>query len=136
MPKELFLSSMMRWIAHPEQGSMEHTLISQVDVLREQMLSPLTQAAEAESEEAQKNAISPFSNHASQTLELDELWSLVGKKTNPVWIWIALCRESRQVVAYAVGDRSQTTCLCLWEDIPLAIGRAIASLISGQLTRL
>ena len=58
--KELFLSSMMRWIAHPEQGTMEHTLISQVEVLREQMLSPLTQAAEAESEEAQKNAISPF----------------------------------------------------------------------------
>lgn len=60
------------------------------------------------------------SNHASQILELDELWSFVGKKTNQAWIWIALCRESRQVVAYAVGDRSQTTCLCLWEDIPLA----------------
>lgn len=63
--KELFLSSMMRWIAHPEQGSMERTLISQVDVLREQMLSPLTQAAEAESEEAQKNAISPFGRFMS-----------------------------------------------------------------------
>jgi hypothetical protein len=57
--KELFLSSMMRWIAHPQQGTMEQTLISQVDVLREQMLSPVTLAAEAESEEASKNAISP-----------------------------------------------------------------------------
>ncbi|HEY7419155.1 MAG TPA: ATP-binding protein, partial [Ktedonobacteraceae bacterium] len=58
--KELFLSSMMRWIAHPQQDTMEHTLISQVNVLHEQMLSPLTQAAEAASEEAQKNVMSPF----------------------------------------------------------------------------
>ena len=34
-------------------------------------------------------------------LELDELWSFVLKKTNQAWIWIALCRKTRQVVAYA-----------------------------------
>jgi len=51
-------------------------------------------------------------------LELDDLWSFVGKKTNQVWIWIALCRKSRQVVAYAIGDRSQSTCRALWEAIP------------------
>src|SRR5690242_16057334 len=52
-------------------------------------------------------------------LELDELWSFVLKKTNQVWIWIALCRKTRQVVAYATGDRSETTCRQLWEAIPL-----------------
>jgi SpoVK/Ycf46/Vps4 family AAA+-type ATPase len=57
--KELFLSSMMRWIAHPEQGNMEQTLISQVDVLREQMLSPVTQAAEAESKNVGENKVHP-----------------------------------------------------------------------------
>ena len=41
-------------------------------------------------------------------------------KTNQAWIWIALCRKSRQVVAYAIGDRSQATCRRLWEAIPLA----------------
>lgn len=59
-------------------------------------------------------------NPASTILELDELWSFVARKTNQAWIWIALCRESRQVVAYAIGDRSQATCRCLWEAIPLA----------------
>jgi insertion element IS1 protein InsB len=54
------------------------------------------------------------------TLELDELWSFVMKKSNQAWIWIALCRKTRQVVAYAVGDRSEKTCRCLWESIPLA----------------
>ena len=34
-------------------------------------------------------------------LELDELWSCVMKKTNQAWMWIALCRKTRQVVAYA-----------------------------------
>jgi insertion element IS1 protein InsB len=32
-------------------------------------------------------------------LELDELWSFVFKRINKVWIWIALCRKTRQVVA-------------------------------------
>src|ERR1700688_2997675 len=35
----------------------------------------------------------------STTLELDELWSFVHKKANDSWIWIALCRKTRQVVA-------------------------------------
>ncbi len=51
-------------------------------------------------------------------LELDELWSFVLKKANQAWIWIALCRKTRQVVAYAIGDRSQKTCRTLWEAIP------------------
>ena len=55
---------------------------------------------------------------ASTILELDELWSFVLKKANDSWIWIALCRKTRQVVAYAVGDRSKKTCQRLWEAIP------------------
>ncbi len=48
--KELFLSSMMHWIAHPQQGSMDQVLTSQVNVLREQMMSTTTQAVEAKSQ--------------------------------------------------------------------------------------
>jgi len=51
-------------------------------------------------------------------LELDELWSFVLKKTNKRWIWIALCRRTRQVVAYFIGDRSETSCRELWNRIP------------------
>ena len=51
-------------------------------------------------------------------MELDELWSFVFKKSNQAWIWIALCRKTRQVVAYAVGDRSKETCKKLWNAIP------------------
>lgn len=51
-------------------------------------------------------------------LELDELWSFVLKKARKRWIWIALCRQSRQVVAFVVGDRSAKTCRRLWAAIP------------------
>src|SRR5437660_11777494 len=51
-------------------------------------------------------------------LELDELWSFVLKRANKRWIWIALCRATRQVVAYVIGDRSRATCQKLWEQIP------------------
>jgi insertion element IS1 protein InsB len=59
------------------------------------------------------------SDEDATVLELDELGSFVPKKTNQAWIWIALCRKTRQIVAYAVGDRSEATCRCLWEAIPL-----------------
>jgi len=35
-------------------------------------------------------------------------------------------RRTRQVVAYAIGDRSQKTCLLLWERVPLALRHALA----------
>ncbi len=56
----------------------------------------------------------------SATLELDELWSFVLKKAKEVWVWIALCRKTRQVVSYAVGDRGKQMCQRLWEGIPSA----------------
>ena len=44
-------------------------------------------------------------------LELDELWSFVGSKAQTLWLWVALCRRTRQVVAWTLGDRSlQSAC--------------------------
>ena len=44
-------------------------------------------------------------------LELDELWSFVSAKTQTLWLWVALCRRTRQIVAYTLGDRSlQSAC--------------------------
>jgi IS1 family transposase len=66
----------------------------------------------------------PDANDAEATiLELDERWSFVLKKTKQAWSWIALCRKTRQVVAYAVGDRSEKTCRTLWQAIPAASRR-------------
>lgn len=34
------------------------------------------------------------------------------------WLWVALCRRTRQVVAYVFGDRSEATCRRLWQKVP------------------
>lgn len=51
-------------------------------------------------------------------LELDEMWSFVLRKADKCWLWIAVCRRTRQVVAFVLGDRSEASCGMLWERIP------------------
>jgi IS1 family transposase len=37
--------------------------------------------------------------------EVDEMWSYVGKKREPRWLWHALDHRSGQVLAYVFGRR-------------------------------
>jgi IS1 family transposase len=61
---------------------------------------------------------------AAGVLELDEMWSFVLHRANKRWVGLALCRATRQVVAYVIGDRSAATCRKLWERIPAAYRHA------------
>ncbi len=45
--------------------------------------------------------------------ELDEMWSYVGKKTNPRWLWHAIDRRTGQVLAYVFGARKDKVFLQL-----------------------
>ena len=54
----------------------------------------------------------------NDTLELDEVWSFVYQRINQSWLWTALCRRTRQIVAYINSDHSEETCRALWERIP------------------
>ncbi len=58
-------------------------------------------------------------------MELDELWSFVYRRRNKKWVWLALCRRTRQIVAFAVGDRSEKTCRRLWQRVPAAYRRLV-----------
>lgn len=60
---------------------------------------------------------------AEDVLALDEVWSFVLKKANQRWVWVALCRRTRQMVAYFIGDHTETRCLQLWRRIPRAYTR-------------
>ena len=62
------------------------------------------------------DTLQPASN--DDVLELDEVWSFVQRRANKRWLWIALCRRTRQVVAYVIGDRSEKSCQLLWDAIP------------------
>jgi AAA+ superfamily predicted ATPase len=54
--KELFLSSMVRWISKQQQHDMENVMIEQENVLREQMVSAISQDAKLPDENAQNIA--------------------------------------------------------------------------------
>jgi insertion element IS1 protein InsB len=50
--------------------------------------------------------------------EVDELWSFVRRKADKQWLWLAFDKESRQVLAFFVGDRSRKSARKLWRRIP------------------
>lgn len=52
------------------------------------------------------------------TLQCDELWSFVGKRSHKVWVWLALDADTRAVVAVHVGDRSRESAKALWPQVP------------------
>ena len=51
-------------------------------------------------------------------LELDEMWTFVGRKKRKVWLWLAVERHSRRIVAWVLGDRSAATARRLWAQLP------------------
>lgn len=55
---------------------------------------------------------------AGDGLELDELRSFVGSQENVRWVWIALCRQTRQIVAFFVGDRPARSARAWRERLP------------------
>jgi insertion element IS1 protein InsB len=52
--------------------------------------------------------------------EADETWSFVEKRANKQWIWIAMDAQTRQVIAFHVGDRRRESAQALWDKIPVA----------------
>ncbi len=57
---------------------------------------------------------------ADDTLEMDELVSFVNEKWFKRLLWTTQCRRARQIVAFAICDRSETTARKLWQAIPQA----------------
>ena len=51
-------------------------------------------------------------------LEIDELWSFVLEKEQKRWVWIALCRRTRQIIAFYIGKRDEDAARQLEQRIP------------------
>ena len=56
-------------------------------------------------------------------LELDELWNFVQAKAQTLWLWVALCRRTRQIVGWTLGDRSLQGACDLRAALPLGYRR-------------
>ena len=56
--------------------------------------------------------------------ELDEIWSVVGRKKQPRWLWGALDHQTGRMMAYVFGRREDQALLALKALLaPLGIGR-------------
>jgi insertion element IS1 protein InsB len=54
----------------------------------------------------------------NQTLSFSQYRSCVRKKDQTRWVWTAMCRRTRQIVAFVMGDRRKATCFQFWQAIP------------------
>lgn len=53
-----------------------------------------------------KNIHPPIISEQNQTYEVDEMWTYVRNKKNPVWITYAINRKTKRVMAFSVGARN------------------------------
>jgi len=65
----------------------------------------LLQRLKPESVEVEIIRVEESEETAIEDSELDEMWSYVGKKSNPRWLWHAIDRRSGAVLAYVFGRR-------------------------------
>lgn len=63
---------------------------------------------------------------ANDIVEYDEMWTFVGSKAKRAWLWIALCRRTKQVVAYHLGNRTKKS----FEEFYLKVPANYAGCIS------
>ena len=63
--------------------------------------------------------------------EADEICSFVKQRTNKQWLWLAMERATRQIIAFHVGDRSHDSARPLWSNLP-AVYREQATFDTDQ----
>jgi len=65
-----------------------------------------------------KAAIPPWERPAyAKAIEIDEVFFYVGKKKRKRWLWLAVCRESKRILAHQIGKRDRPTVRKLLQKI-------------------
>jgi insertion element IS1 protein InsB len=82
----------------------------------------LVQCVEALPDHLHVQPVTCHGNVLMRRLEVaaDEMSSFVQARANTQWIWMAMDAQSRQVIAFHVGDRSRRRAKRLWAKIPQA----------------
>ena len=52
------------------------------------------------------------------TIECDEMWSFIGSKDDEIYIWLAIDRDTREIVGCFVGNRTRKSARQLWDSLP------------------
>ena len=46
------------------------------------------------------------------------MWSFVGSKNNQQWLWLAIDIETKEIVAFSLGERGEKGTNQLWNSLP------------------
>jgi IS1 family transposase len=49
--------------------------------------------------------------------ELDEMWSFIGKKREQCWLWYAFAPQTKQIIGYVLGRRTDESCRRLLDKL-------------------
>jgi IS1 family transposase len=60
-------------------------------------------------------------------IECDELWSFVQNSDDKQWVWLAIDRDTREIVGVHVGDRGREGAQALWASLPPVYRRCAVS---------
>ena len=52
------------------------------------------------------------------TIEYDEMWSFVFSKVHKFYIWLAIDRDTREIIGCYIGDRTRQSARKLWASLP------------------
>jgi len=75
--------------------------------------------------EIARNIDQPVFAEDRPTIEVDELWTYVGRKANEYWVAYALDRRTRQVIDFVVGKRTKGTLKLLIDRLLLLYPKTI-----------
>lgn len=53
------------------------------------------------------------------SIECDEMWSVVDNKKIEIYVWLAIDRNSREVVGCFIGDRTRKSARQIWASLPV-----------------
>ena len=71
----------------------------------------------------------------SSDIEIDELYLYIGSKKKKRWLWTALCRKTKRILAFHIGQRSRSAVTKLYENIkPIECNHYYTDSYKGFLT--
>ncbi|RSK31790.1 IS1 family transposase [Hymenobacter metallilatus] len=56
--------------------------------------------------------------HRPRELELDELWTFVGREQRKKWLWLAVELYTRRIIAWVLSSQGRATARRLWQALP------------------
>ena len=74
--------------------------------------------------------------HKEDIIEFDEVWSYVHDKQQQRWLWTAISRRTRQIIAWSLGDRSRETFKQLLRKMPDEYRRCVSYRTGAPVRRL